>query len=214
MAKTVRPRYYFDACVFLSVIEGVTDRIPPIAALLEDCDNAGCEIFTSELSIAEVAFAQAERSGRALDRAIEQRIDGMWEPPIQLVEVHQLIALDAKSLMRSAMEAGWSHNEEWSLKANDAIHLATAKRLRSNAFLTYDRKLRKFATSLKMEIREPETPQGLLFATKEPPWTPRVPAHWRGLPLRRVTRLPKMMFGRMRHKKRNLPAESELEITK
>jgi len=37
-AKKV-PRYYWDACVFLSYIEGRSDRIPVIEALLEECED-------------------------------------------------------------------------------------------------------------------------------------------------------------------------------
>lgn len=69
-------RIYWDANVFLNYIENHPDRIATLDALLADASGEiGIEIWTSTFTIAEVAYAQAERSGRVLDPAIEEAID-------------------------------------------------------------------------------------------------------------------------------------------
>ena len=71
------PRYYWDSNVFLSYIEGTTGRMNDIEALLEDAEAGRCEIYTSVLTVAEVAFAEAEKVGRQLDPAVEAAIDAL-----------------------------------------------------------------------------------------------------------------------------------------
>jgi predicted nucleic acid-binding protein len=180
MAKASVPRYYVDACVFLSFVEGASGEVDAAESLFQDCEDKKCELFTSQLSIAEVAFAKAEKDGKSLDVEIEAKIDNLWDPsfPLQLVEVHALIVQDAKSMIRQAMTLGWKHRENWALKASDAIHLATAKRHHVNAFLTYDKKLSKFAQMIGYEVREPKPAAGLLFPPPKPFWRPRVKQHW------------------------------------
>ena len=56
-------RNYWDSCAFLSYINGVSDRLPTLDALLEesaDPDNER-EIVTSTFTIAEVAFVLHEK---------------------------------------------------------------------------------------------------------------------------------------------------------
>jgi predicted nucleic acid-binding protein len=52
---------YWDACIFLSAINANEDRLPIITSLLDDCDAGNLRIFTSYLSITEVAFAESEK---------------------------------------------------------------------------------------------------------------------------------------------------------
>jgi len=66
-------RLYWDACVFLSAVSATPDRLPTIQAILDDCDRQQVAIYTSMLSITEVAFGGAEKDGKALDPAIETR---------------------------------------------------------------------------------------------------------------------------------------------
>ncbi len=54
-------RVYWDACVFLSYINGEQERLPVIDALLEESRSGKIEIITSTVSLAEVAFAEEER---------------------------------------------------------------------------------------------------------------------------------------------------------
>ena len=162
------PLIYWDACVPLSYINGEPDRVPHIQGLM-DVSGKEFRFVTSVLSIVEVAFAKVEQDAHLLDVAIEARIAKLWEPgsPIELAEVHQLVVEDAKEFMRRAV----AHTpEKWSLKAADAIHLATADRLDVKEFHTYDEKLDKFKaiTNKHFPIVRPVAEQPALVAPPAP----------------------------------------------
>ena len=161
--KEARPRrLYWDADVFLSVINADPERLPVIEAIFDDCDKRDVIIHTSVLSIAEVAFASSERLGRQLSDEIEARIEKLWGPtsPIKLDEISQHIARDARILMRQAIPKGWS------LKPRDAIHIATAKRRQVDEFHTYDTdKLSKFSEIAGFPIVNPRIDR-LLFRSR------------------------------------------------
>lgn len=55
-------RVYWDACVFLSYINGVANRLPTIEELLRLARADEFELLTSSLSHAEVAFAEIEKA--------------------------------------------------------------------------------------------------------------------------------------------------------
>jgi len=151
IAKNV-PAYYWDACIFISYIDGIADRISTIDAILEDGENENLQIFTSILSITEVAFGEIEKIGKVLTPESEEKIDRFWlHSPVKLVDIHQQIAFDAKALIRETLPRGWS------LKPADAIHLVTAKRMGVSEFHTYDDKLSKYAEIMDYKIVEPHT---------------------------------------------------------
>jgi predicted nucleic acid-binding protein len=143
-------RSYWDACVFLAWINNEPGRASVVDALLRSTRAGDREVVTSVLTITEVAFAAAEKQG-ALSPAELAKIDNLWEPPspIKLVEVHRLIAHDARQLMRQGAPDGLA------LKPPDAIHLVTAKRAACEEFLTYDPKLIKYAGMIGLPVREP-----------------------------------------------------------
>lgn len=158
----MRRNIYWDACVFLSYINGMADRVPILDALLESSSspNGNIKLFTSNLSKVEVAFATTEREQRSLDSDIEEKIDGLWDDPdaIVTVEMHHTIAMMARGLMRSGMAAGLR------LRPPDSIHLATAEWLSSSGivideFHTYDDRLRRCAPIVSFNLVEPYTPQ-------------------------------------------------------
>jgi len=129
---------YWDACVFLSYLNGNPDRLPTIDALLEEAKRDGSKkIVTSILSVVEVAYAAAEKASQVLDPQAEGAIDALWEDisTVEIVELHERIARRARELVRQAMAQGWS------LKVPDAIHLATAQWVRAHQFHTYDEQL-------------------------------------------------------------------------
>ena len=66
---------YWDACVFLSAINANEDRLPIIEAILDNCDAGNVKIYTSYLSVTEVAFAESEKKDSLLDDAIEEKIN-------------------------------------------------------------------------------------------------------------------------------------------
>jgi predicted nucleic acid-binding protein len=148
-------RYYWDACVFLSYINGVPDRVAIIDDLLSRSRLGEFEIVTSTLSIVEVAFAATEKATRALDPAIEKRIENMWADrrAIKLADVHQLLEREARRLIRISIP------NNWGLKPADAIHLATANNLKVTEIYTYDPGWKKYEAELKVPICEPRSSQ-------------------------------------------------------
>jgi predicted nucleic acid-binding protein len=145
-------RVYWDACVFLSYVDEDPGRVQDIQTLLDEARRGEIEIVTSTASIVEVAFGAAERSQSALSEETEAKINRLWEPasPVNMVEFHTLIAEAAQKLMRSGVPEGWS------LKPMDAVHLATARRMRVDAFHTYDDRLKKWAAKVGYLIGEPD----------------------------------------------------------
>jgi hypothetical protein len=97
------PRYYWDACVPLSYINGITERLQHIDAFMSR-SGRDCELVTSVLSITEVAYATSEKDNKALDPNAETKISKLWQvgSPIKIVEFYELIAMKAQHLMRAA----------------------------------------------------------------------------------------------------------------
>jgi predicted nucleic acid-binding protein len=158
------PRYYWDSCVFLSYIEGTPDRVHDIETLLNEAANGTIEIYTSMISIAEVAFAKQEKDGRTLDSATEAAIEALWvsPSPIKLVEYYRLIANQARRLVRESME------QSLGLKPFDAIHLATAQRLQVDAVHTYDGPMQRNAVLVGIPVVPPEPVQPMLPLPRTP----------------------------------------------
>ena len=152
-------RIYWDSCVPLSYVNGVPDRLPTIDELLRHARREELELVTSVLSITEVAFAASEQAGGALDPEVEENIDSLWSPdsPIALVEFHDLIAREARGLIRQGIGQDWGK-----LKPADAIHLATARRLEVDRFHTYDDRLLKWNGVAGFPVTRPEVAQGML----------------------------------------------------
>ncbi|MGH2871765.1 MAG: type II toxin-antitoxin system VapC family toxin [Solirubrobacteraceae bacterium] len=152
-------RIYWDACVFLSYINGHTDRLPIIDELLRLARADEFELLTSSLSHAEVAFAEIEKTRGQLDGEIEAKIDALWQPgsPIKTVEFYDFIGIEARQLMRQGIAQGWG-----ALKPNDAMHLATAKRMEVAEMQTYDDRLLQWDGKMGFPIREPQLEQTTL----------------------------------------------------
>lgn len=148
------PLLYWDADVLLSWVEDHAERSPLIELLLGDARAGQLEIVTSVISQVEVAFSATERMQRALSPEVEQKINGLWEPggPVKIVEVYPLIAVRARTLIREGVPRGWS-----GLRANDAIHLATARQMEVVEFHSYDDTLPRYAELVGFPICEPRT---------------------------------------------------------
>jgi predicted nucleic acid-binding protein len=146
-------RVYWDANVFLAYINGEAAHMPMLDALLDESRRANIVIVTSVLSITEVAYAATEKEQQALDPAVEEAIDKLFadREVVRVSEYHELIARDARALIRDAITNGWS------LKPFDAVHLATARRLSVAEFHTFDGPLQKYAGPLDFPIHAPHT---------------------------------------------------------
>jgi predicted nucleic acid-binding protein len=146
--------YYWDACVFLALVNGEPARLQHIESMMEAASKGELVILTSTFSKVEVALGASEQQAKVLDKAVEDKIDELWGTgsPVKLVEFHELLADDARNLIRQGITRGWS------LKPTDALHLATAMRHGTVAFHTYDKPLRKYSGQIGITIEEPVSP--------------------------------------------------------
>lgn len=156
-----RQKVYWDADVWLSYINGEGDRLPVLDALLADSSSpkGNIEIYTSEISEVEVAFAKSEQDNKALDPDVEARIDDLWadRDTVKVVEYHHKLGIEARAIIRLGIEKGWQ------LKPLDAIHLATAKRFEVAEFHTYDKRLLKYSGDIGFLIVEPHIIQARMI---------------------------------------------------
>jgi predicted nucleic acid-binding protein len=136
--------------------------MPILDALLEQASETDeLIIYTSAVSITEVAFAKAEKDGGILDPKIESEIDALWNDrsAVKLVEFNEIVARSARSLLRRAIEQGRP------LKPMDAIDLATALNRSVTEFHTTDERLQKNWQDLGFAVRDPFTEKPKLFST-------------------------------------------------
>jgi len=165
------PRYYWDADVLLSYIEGQDiSRLSHIRSLLDDADDRKLEIVTSTFSIVEVAYAPVEKTSTLLDPQIEASIAALWGSgsPVRVVELDALIAAQARQLVREGLA------NKRRIKPGDAIHLATAMRLGADALHTYNLKdFKRWATPTGLTICNPESSHPQMVA---PPIGPSPPS--------------------------------------
>jgi predicted nucleic acid-binding protein len=156
-----RQRVYWDANVWLAYVNGESDRLPILDALLADSSSpkGGIEIYTSELSEVEVAFGKSEQDNRALDPDVESKIDQLWadRDTLKVVEYHHTIGIAARQIIRVGVEKGWH------LTPIDAIHLATAKFFDVFEFHTYDERLLKYSNDVGFPVVRPHTDQSQLL---------------------------------------------------
>lgn len=157
-------RVYWDANVVLSYLNGVPERVPIIEELFKQARAEEIELLTSSVSRVEIAFVQSEKDSGELDQEAEEAIDAFWSPgsPIKTVEFYDLIAEDAKALIRQGIEQGWG-----SLKPMDAIHVATAQRMKVSEMHSYDDRVKRWSERLGFPITDAGTAQGVLAPETE-----------------------------------------------
>lgn len=151
---------YWDACVFLSYLNGDGDRLGAIQAVLDEVrDREDSTIVTSVVSKIEVAYCAAEQARKELDTAVEAQIDAMWadRSVVTLVELNDDIARLARTLVRDGLGSGRS------VKPLDALHLATAQWVEASEMHTFDDGLlAKFGRGFACPVREPHAQQARL----------------------------------------------------
>lgn len=137
---------YLDSCVLLAAINGEHDRVGTVEAILLEGRSRKHRLFTSTLTIAEVAH------GTAADDT-QHRIDALWQPssPINAVNVTAAIGHRARELMQQARTDGIS------VKPADAIHLATADLYDCDRLFTYDGQHSQWDQLIEADVSEPFT---------------------------------------------------------
>ena len=157
MAKGVVEKQYWDACLFLDLVNETKGRAEKLAAMLDALKtDGGVVAYTSMLTITEAAgIKDADDKIRVPPKKVIAAIDHFWsvESPIRLVELYQTVAHEARGLMREAAR------EKFSLKPHDAIHFATASRVGASRFFTYDQGLFKYNERWGFTVGEPSSEQ-------------------------------------------------------
>jgi len=155
-----RELLYWDTDVFLSYLNGHPDRIPTLQGILDNVSKDKQQIIvTSTITKVEVAWVAHEKLDRVLSTDEEGRIDALWDDPsvVEFVEFYDDIAIIARDIMRAGMTKGWK------LRANDAIHLASAQSVQCYEVNTYDSKLKKYGELIGITIKEPSVIQPTLL---------------------------------------------------
>lgn len=150
------PRSYWDACMFLYYINSDPERIATLDALVQEARSKDYpSIITSSFSIVEVARGQEEQDAATLNPQTLARIDSLWADSslLTLVDLYPAIAYEARRLQRAALTQGTK------LKGPDSVHLATARIIQAEEFLTYDDKLYRYTSLIGLPIREPKPGQ-------------------------------------------------------
>lgn len=145
-ARTRAPKQreeYWDTCVFLDLLKARDDARGEIArALWDDARNKGRIIYTSDLTIAEVAFV-LDQNATSLDAQEEADIEALWsddKTPVRFVSITQNIARKARAIKRACM----NHKPKpIPLEPFDALHLACAQHAQVQTVFTTDKFNRK-----------------------------------------------------------------------
>ncbi|GAC1400338.1 MAG: hypothetical protein NVSMB65_18190 [Chloroflexota bacterium] len=149
-------RVYWDSSVVLAYLGGRETLV--CDALLASARKGEIELLTSVLSVTEVALVEEEKRQQHPDPAVDEAIAALWADTraVKLVEYNLLIAREAQALIREAL------GRAARLTLREAMHLATARRMRADEIHTLDKALHRTAAALGFTVSGPQTPQPLL----------------------------------------------------
>lgn len=127
---TEAKRVYWDACAWLGLINGETDKAQALEYVWQRAKKGDAEIWTSSFSRAEVYRVKCEGDWTALDEANDAKIDALFDQDfVKTVQVDDEIGKLAKKLLRTHQKLK---------KPSDAIHLASAVYWNLDQLHTYD----------------------------------------------------------------------------
>lgn len=145
-------RRYWDACTLIAFISGEAGRAEHCLKLLEEAQEQKHIVVTSAITLAEVT----RRNGETIKQPNSMNeIERFFENDYFLfVPADRFVCQAARQLI-------WNYG----IRANDAIHIASAHRARCGRFYTYDDKLLKLNGQIpELTVELPnETQQGELF---------------------------------------------------
>ena len=158
-----KKRIYWDACCFVSYIARDPARFQDLEPIMDEANALKHDLFTSVLSVVEVAFCPNEKQKKQLSEEACRKIGNLWKAssPVKLVELHPLIAEEAQGLLRAKIPTGLR------IKPADAIHLATAKHMKVDVIHTYESRWKKWGDVIGIKVEEPKPFQPYL--TNEQP---------------------------------------------
>lgn len=142
-------RFYWDSAAFLAWLLPEPERVPKCREVLEAAAEGECVIVTSALTLAEVIKLKHHPP---LREDQEKKIRAFFQNSyILVVELNRFIAEEARVLT-------WAHN----VSPKDAVHIATALRLKIEELHTFDGPLQKLSGKLgnpQLAICEPAARQ-------------------------------------------------------
>lgn len=115
---TERMRVYWDACAWLGLLNGETEKSQALEYVWRKAEKGEIEIWTSAFSYAEVYRVKCEGQWSSLVQENDDKINNLFDQDfVKIVQVDTEIGKLAKKLLRT---------HEKLKKPSDAIHLATA----------------------------------------------------------------------------------------
>lgn len=126
-----KPRYYWDACAWIALIQQEPDRFDSLSYVIEEARNKNVELWTSNFTLAEVYKRPCDGDQKSLlpeqDRTFE---DYILQDFVNRVQVDYDVGVLARRLLRKYPSIQ---------KPQDAIHLATALLNNLDELHTFDR---------------------------------------------------------------------------
>lgn len=123
-------KVYWDACVWIALINEEPDKISRCRAIMEQARKGEIEIWTSSLTLAEVFKKKCEGNGVSLPENKDVQFESFIEQDfLKEVQVDHDIGVEARRLLRK---------HPLLKKPNDGVHLATAVLYNVDEFHTFD----------------------------------------------------------------------------
>jgi hypothetical protein len=146
---------YWDSCVFLGWLKEEQDKLPQCEAAIREAEEGKLKIITSTLTLAETLFLI--KGERPVSRETREKVRGFFES-----EYIELAELD-RPTGELAQDVVWEHN----IRHKDAVHVATAVRLRERIGIeqldTFDGPLAEFNGKINgLPIGQPNLPEDLM----------------------------------------------------
>jgi predicted nucleic acid-binding protein len=126
-----RPKYYWDACAWIALIQQEPTRFDSLSYVIEEAKNGNVEIWTSNFTLAEVYKRPCDGDKKGITAAEDVPFeDFILQDFVKRVQVDLDVGTLARRLLRAYPVIG---------KPQDGIHLATALLNNVDQLHTYDR---------------------------------------------------------------------------
>lgn len=140
--KPFQRNIYLDANIFIYLLEGYPEFSPILLQLFDWIDSGKLHAFTSELSLAETLVKPILDANLSLQSLYENTIQ--TSASFDVCPVNRDILILAAKLRAKSKTAGGA------VRLPDAIHIATAQVHQCKYFVTNDKVLKTFSSSVEM----------------------------------------------------------------